>query len=365
MSSSAPGISGATVTTRSPSRCGLEVLVAQVRRGSQQGRVVRTALRMRQPRPLEVRAEGLRTVGRGDRHPVVDLVDEPVQVVERRRDPGRQERGHAMAQQVPRHPVERRAAAHRVVAAPAVHVDVDEAGRDERGAGGGVGGPVSTPTMTSSSTVIVPSSTESSRTRRPLIVVVMARPPGRRAPRPAPRRRTARRARSGPPGRRDPVASIRRPCPSTMTRCSTSRGSPVRIPRRRASSAVAAAAAIVPVPRRNTNPARARVSCRDPWARSAVMTASAQSRTSTADSIAMGSSSANRSRRRCTTGWRAGMPRLAASSSVDGRMTRVEHPRRRHPAATEHLLGERHQPVRPGGGPAVRPRSCHDRAAGR
>ena len=44
----------------------------------------------------------------------------------------------------------------------------------------------------------------------------------------------------------DSVDSIRRPCGSTMTRRSTRSGSPVRIPRRRASSAVAVAAAIVP-----------------------------------------------------------------------------------------------------------------------
>ena len=112
---------------------GLEVLVAQVGWGSEQGRVVGAALGVRQPRSLEIRAERLRPVGGRHRHPVADLVDEPVQVVERRRDAGRQERGHAVAQEVPRHPIERGSAAHRVVAAAAVHMDVDEARRDVRG----------------------------------------------------------------------------------------------------------------------------------------------------------------------------------------------------------------------------------------
>ena len=41
------------------------------------------------------------------------------------------------------------------------------------------------------------------------------------------------------------------------------------------------------------------------------------------DSMAMGASSAQRNRRRWTTGWRDGRPRLDASAAVAGRMTRV------------------------------------------
>ncbi len=93
--------------------------------------------------------------------------------------------------------------------------------------------------------------------------------------------------------------------------------------RSRASSAVAAAAAIVPVPRRSTKPARPSVSWSDPRARSAVITASAQAPIRTADSRAMGSSSASRNRRRWTTGSPGGMPRLMASAGEEGRMTRV------------------------------------------
>ena len=53
------------------------------------------------------------------------------------------------------------------------------------------------------------------------------------------------------------------------------------------------------------------------------MTAFAHAPMRTADSSAMGSPSAWRRRRRWTTGWRGGMPRLAASVVVDGRMARV------------------------------------------
>ncbi len=55
-----------------------------------------------------------------------------VQLVERRRHRGRQERGHAAAEQPASHAVERGSIAHRIVTAPAVNVDIDEAGRDVR-----------------------------------------------------------------------------------------------------------------------------------------------------------------------------------------------------------------------------------------
>ena len=155
--------------------------------------------------------------------------------------------------------------------------------------------------MTPSSTVIVPASTESSRTRRPLIVVMVAvlglvrlhvgclhvelHVQGVSVGRV-----------DGSGGLDPPAVPIHDDPLFDEERVAGPDSS------RRASSAVAAAAAMVPVPRRSTKPARASVSCREPCARSAVITASAQSRTSTADSMAIGSSSANRSRRRWTTG---------------------------------------------------------------
>ena len=89
------------------------------------------------------------------------------------------------------------------------------------------------------------------------------------------------------------------------------------------------------------------------------MTASAQSRTRTADSMAIGSSSAQRRRRRWTTGCatldaEAGGLRLRRGPDDPG-----EHPRGRDAAAPEHLLGERHEPVRP----AVGRRFGHEAAA--
>ena len=108
-------------------------------------------------------------------------------------------------------------------------------------------------------------------------------------------------------------------------------------------------------------PARPSVSWREPRARSAVITASAHEPRSTVDSIASGSSSAQRRRRRWTTGWRGGISRLAASAVVDGRIDPGEHPRARHAAAPEHLLGERHQPV----GAAMSRRSGDEAAATR
>ena len=132
MRSSAPGISGATDDEAQAVEVRLQVVVAQVRRRSQQGRVVRAPLGIGQPRSFEVRSERLRPVRRGVRHPVADLVDEPIEVGQRRRHAGRQERRHAVAEQVPRHPVQRGSAAHRVVAPAAVDVDVDEARGDVR-----------------------------------------------------------------------------------------------------------------------------------------------------------------------------------------------------------------------------------------
>ena len=98
------------------------------------------------------------------------------------------------------HPVECGAVAHRVVAAPAVDMDVDEARRDVRAVRAPPAPPsMATATIRPSSISIRPSTTRSSRTSRP------ATPAGRlsvigrrRAIRP--RRRSGRRARSDRPG---------------------------------------------------------------------------------------------------------------------------------------------------------------------
>ena len=63
--------------------------------------------------------------------PGPDALGERGELVERRGHGGRQERGHAASEQRAGHAVERGAVAHRVVAAPAVDVDVDEARRDD------------------------------------------------------------------------------------------------------------------------------------------------------------------------------------------------------------------------------------------
>ena len=114
---------------------GFQVREPQLRRLPQERGVVCPLARVRQPRTLQVRPQRLGPIRRGDRHPVPDLVDEAVQVVERRGHPRRQERRHSVAQQVAGHPVEGRPTAHRVVATSAVHVDVDIPGREVRGGG--------------------------------------------------------------------------------------------------------------------------------------------------------------------------------------------------------------------------------------
>ena len=81
----------------------------------------------------------------------------------------------------------------------------------------------------------------------------------------------------------------------------------------------------------------------------------------TVDSSAIGSPSACRSRRRWTTGWRTGMPRLAASAVGRRADDPGQHARARDASGPGHLLGERHQPV----GPAVGRRLGHEAAASR
>ncbi len=104
-------------------------------RGHQEvGRVVGTPPHGGEERPLQVEAQRLGAVGRAVREPSPDALGEGDQLVQRRGHGGRQERGHAATQEPPGHAVERVAVAHRVVAAPAVDVEVDEARRDERAA---------------------------------------------------------------------------------------------------------------------------------------------------------------------------------------------------------------------------------------
>ena len=107
-----------------------------VGRDLQVGRVVGAATGSGEERALQVEPERLGAVGRGVRRPVADAIRRSRRApIERRRHGGRQERGHPVSQQAAGHPVERGAIAHRVVAAPAVDVDVDEAGADERAVG--------------------------------------------------------------------------------------------------------------------------------------------------------------------------------------------------------------------------------------
>ena len=144
-----------------------------------------------------------------------------------------------------------------------------------------------------------------------------------------------------------------------MTRCSTSSGSPVRIPSRRASSAVAAAAAIVPGAATQHEPGPGERLVQRPVRRSAVMTASAHRararRDLDGDRLVVGAAQpAQVDHRLAQRDAEAG-----GLVAVDGRMTRVSIRERRDAPAPEHLLGERHQPV----GPAVRRRLGHEAAA--
>ena len=89
----------------------------------------------REERALQVEAQRLGAVGRGTGQPRPDPLGEGGQVVERRRTAvgrndvtPRRRSARAMPSSAAR-------VAHRVVAAPAVDVEVDEPGRDERSAG--------------------------------------------------------------------------------------------------------------------------------------------------------------------------------------------------------------------------------------
>ena len=94
------------------------------------GRRVSAATLRGEERTLEVEPERLRAIGRRGRHPCPDPVGERRERIEWRRDRGRQERRHAPPKERPRHAIQGVGIAHRIVAAPAVDMDVDEPGRD-------------------------------------------------------------------------------------------------------------------------------------------------------------------------------------------------------------------------------------------
>jgi hypothetical protein len=102
----------------------------------QQGRIVSALLGLRDERPLDVEPEWLRAVRGRASEPRARAVGPAVKHGKWVRHPGRQERRHALAEQGPSHPVELLAVAHRVESAPAMDVDVDEAGREVGELGG-------------------------------------------------------------------------------------------------------------------------------------------------------------------------------------------------------------------------------------
>ena len=131
MSSSAPGSSGAIVIRRSPSRSGSRSRRSTSAGRPEERRIVGAAAGLGEERPLEVEPQRLRAVGGCAGQPRRGRVSANVGEGRQRRGHGRrQEPGHPAPQQVAGHPVEGLRAAHRVVAAPAVDVDVDEPGRD-------------------------------------------------------------------------------------------------------------------------------------------------------------------------------------------------------------------------------------------
>ena len=197
---------GRSVISRRPSSERLERRAGR-RPGTRSCRVMRAASGRGEERAFEVEPERLGAVGRGVGQPGPDPLGEPGELVERRGHGGRQERGHAAAEQPAGHPVERRADRPSRRGRPS-------RGRGRRRSPGRCTGrrrrrrrsSSSTATIRPSSRVIRPGATRSSRTSRPRRscrgVIGSRRPPvGRvRARHPAPRRRTGRRARSGRPG---------------------------------------------------------------------------------------------------------------------------------------------------------------------
>ena len=284
--------------------------------------------RGRDERALEVEPERLGAVGRGVRHPGADAIGEGVEVGQRGRPGRRQERRDAVAEEGAGHPVE------------IGRVGPSRRGRPSRGRG----------RRRSPGRATAARRPAASRRRRWTLDPAIHRPRSRRARRrpvvedqpaassawpsavspfvgPGPvgaaPRRTTRRARSGRPDSAIPVASMRRPSSSRITRRSTSSGSPRRMSSSRASSAVALAAPTVPVPRRRLIPPAWIAAWSEPASRSAASTEGPQAWTRTADSRAIGWLSARRTRRTSTIGSPTGSSREAASARVDGRMARA------------------------------------------
>ena len=209
MRSIAPGSSGATVISRSPSTSGSSSRARHVGRHQQVGRVVGPAAGRREERSLEVEPERLGPVGRGVRQPGPDPLGEGGELrraARSRRSAGTRSRPVAAAAGPSRRALPDRPSRR---------------GRPSRGRGrrrtpGRRTVRPQAPRPRGRSTAIRPSSivirpfaTRSSRTSRPLTMVVASvlkgRPRGSsrasRRPRrdPAPRRRTGHRARSGRP----------------------------------------------------------------------------------------------------------------------------------------------------------------------
>jgi hypothetical protein len=102
------------------------------RRLAQEARVVGALARLGQERAFEVGAQWLGAVRRRDRAPVADPRRERGECLEWRAGRGRQEGRDAVPREGAGHAGQRVHVAHRVMAAPAVDVDIDEAGCQER-----------------------------------------------------------------------------------------------------------------------------------------------------------------------------------------------------------------------------------------
>ncbi len=113
----------------------LQVRDRHVGRHPDMGRVLGALLGGRDERPLQVEAKGARTIVGGGRHPAPHPLRERGQLAQGRRHGRRQERRDAVAEERPGHPVQRAVRAHRVVAATAMDVDIDEPRGDVRAAG--------------------------------------------------------------------------------------------------------------------------------------------------------------------------------------------------------------------------------------
>ena len=107
----------------------LEVGLGDVARASQVLRAMRTLPLRAQERPLQVEPERLRPVAWRVGQPAADVARESMERRDRGAHRGRKEGRHPVSGERPGHARKRVGAIHRVVAAPAVDVDVDEPGR--------------------------------------------------------------------------------------------------------------------------------------------------------------------------------------------------------------------------------------------